>query len=56
MTTVIYTHDACLEHKPGAGHPESPERLKAVLRALRTPEFAAAEWREAPMGLSLIHI
>ncbi len=50
MTTVIYTHDACLEHKPGTGHPESPERLKAVLRALRTPEFAAAEWREAPMG------
>lgn len=50
MTTVIYTHDACLEHKPGASHPESPERLKAVLRALRVPEFDAAEWREAPMG------
>jgi len=50
MTTLIYTHDACLEHKPGAGHPESPERLKAVLRVLRTPEFDGAEWREAPMG------
>ena len=50
MTTLIYTHEACLDHKPGSGHPESPERLKAVVKALRTPEFEAAEWRDAPMG------
>jgi len=50
MTTLIYTHEACLDHKPGESHPESPERLKAVLRALRTPAFDAAEWRDAPMG------
>ena len=50
MTTLIYTHDACLEHQPGPHHPESPERLRAVLAALRTPEFAGAQWREAPLG------
>jgi len=30
MTTLIYTHDACLEHQPGPHHPESPERLHAI--------------------------
>ena len=59
MTTIAYTHEACLEHRPGTHHPESPERLKAVLQALRTPEFAALEWREAPLGtreqVELIH-
>ena len=57
--TIIYTHTACLEHRPGPHHPESPERLKAVVEALRTPEFASLEWRDAPMGtveqLQLIH-
>lgn len=59
MTTIVYTHAACLEHRPGTHHPESPERLKAVLQALRTPAFAALEWREAPLGtreqVELIH-
>ncbi len=59
MTTLVYSHAACLEHLPGSGHPESPARLVAVLRALRTPEFAALEWQDAPLGtreqLELIH-
>ena len=50
MTTLIYTHEACLAHRPGPQHPESPERLQAVLKALRAPQLAAAQWREAPMG------
>ena len=50
MNTLIYTHEACFEHRPGPHHPESPERLAAVLQALKTPEFADAVWREAPMG------
>ena len=50
MSTLIYTHEACFEHRPGPHHPESPERLAAVLQALKTPEFADAVWREAPMG------
>jgi len=50
MSTLIYTHEACFEHRPGPHHPESPERLHAVLHALKTPEFAAAVWRDAPLG------
>lgn len=50
MTTLIYSHPACLEHRPGSGHPESPARLEAVLAALRQPEFADLPWRDAPRG------
>lgn len=50
MSTLIFSHDACFEHRTGSGHPESPERLKAVLKALKTPEFESLQWREAPMG------
>jgi acetoin utilization deacetylase AcuC-like enzyme len=48
MTTLLYTHPACLEHDPGQHHPESPARLTAVLDALDAPEFAALGQREAP--------
>lgn len=58
-TTIVYTHAACAEHRPGPHHPESPERLRAVLDALRMPQFERLEWRDAPMGtieqLRLIH-
>lgn len=46
--TLLYTHEACLAHDPGPHHPESPARLKAVIAALSTPEFAALSRREAP--------
>src|SRR5438046_1790461 len=48
MTTLLYTHQACLEHDPGAYHPESSARLRAVLEALGAPEFARLERRDAP--------
>src|SRR5437763_264326 len=48
MTTLLYTHPACLEHNPGPYHPESPERLRAILEALEAPEFARLERRAAP--------
>lgn len=48
MTTLLYTHQACLEHDPGSYHPESPERLRAVLHGLSAPEFARLVRREAP--------
>ncbi len=50
MSTLIYSHEACFNHKPGPHHPESPGRLEAVLAALKTPDFAAAVWRDAPLG------
>ena len=48
MTTLLYTHPACLDHDPGRHHPESPARLQAVLAALDDPEFARLERCEAP--------
>jgi len=48
MTTLLYTHQACLEHDPGSYHPESPARLRAVLAAISGPQFAAIERRDAP--------
>jgi acetoin utilization deacetylase AcuC-like enzyme len=60
MTTLIYTHPACMEHRPGPGHPESPARLAAVLAALRSPGFESLHWQDAPKGtvqqLELIHV
>jgi acetoin utilization deacetylase AcuC-like enzyme len=50
MTTLLYSHPACLDHDPGRHHPESPARLRAVLTALDDPEFARAERREAPQA------
>ncbi len=50
MRTLIYTHEACLAHRPGPGHPESPQRLVAVLDALRSDAFADLQWRDAPLG------
>ena len=34
MSVALFTHPDMLEHRPGVGHPESPERLRAVLDAL----------------------
>ncbi|MFQ5467766.1 MAG: hypothetical protein ACE5DS_06475, partial [Kiloniellaceae bacterium] len=48
MTTLLYTHGACLDHDPGPMHPENPARLGAVLAALDGAEFAGLERREAP--------
>lgn len=50
MTTLLYTHPACIAHDPGQYHPEAPARLKAVLEALSEPEFAALDRREAPQA------
>ena len=48
MTTTVVWHPACGLHNPGAGHPERPERVTAVLEALRAPEVAPfIQWHEA---------
>ncbi len=46
--TLIISHPVCVEHDTGTGHPESPNRLRAVHAALDKPEFADLERREAP--------
>ena len=35
MSTLIIQHDDCLRHNPGEGHPESPQRVNAVLSGLK---------------------
>jgi len=48
MTTLLYTHPACLDHDTGPGHPECSDRLRAVIGALEAEEFALLERRLAP--------
>jgi len=49
MSTAIFTHPDCVLHEMGAGHPESPARLKAVLAALESSGLAAKlTMHEAP--------
>ena len=43
----LWTHQACLLHDTGPGHAERPERLSAVLEALRAA-FPDLPWHEAP--------
>ena len=48
MTATVTWHPACHEHYAGAGHPERPQRIAAVLDALRAPALAAeVRWIEA---------
>ena len=57
--TLIFEHAICLEHDMGAGHPERPDRLRAIQIALAEPEFAALERRQAPLAswqqIALVH-
>ena len=39
MTTLLYSHPACIEHDPGAYHPERPDRLRAVMAGLEDEAF-----------------
>ena len=59
MTTALITHSACLEHDTGPYHPETAERLRAVLAALEAPEFSHLLREVAPMAtveqLSRVH-
>ncbi|MFC4729648.1 histone deacetylase family protein [Coralloluteibacterium thermophilus] len=50
MSLPVYTHPACLQHSPGRGHPECPERLGAVIDSLRGA-VRDLDWREAPQAL-----
>ena len=48
MTTTVVWHPACGLHNPGAGHPERPERVGAVLAALRSPRLSPLiHWHQA---------
>jgi len=50
MTTLLFTHPACLGHDTGQYHPERPARLRAILEALEAEEFAPLIRAEAPQA------
>jgi acetoin utilization deacetylase AcuC-like enzyme len=56
---ALFTHSACLAHDPGPGHPECPERLRAVMAALDHPDFVSLLREQAPEAsieqLCLVH-
>ena len=49
MTVALYTHPDMLDHQPGHGHVESPERLRAVIDALNDDPNLALEALDAPL-------
>jgi acetoin utilization deacetylase AcuC-like enzyme len=50
VSLLFYSHPVALLHEAGPGHPESPLRLKAVLKALQETELAGLVRREAPLA------
>jgi acetoin utilization deacetylase AcuC-like enzyme len=48
MPTLLVTHPACLNHLTPPGHPERPDRLRAVAEALGGEEFSVLLRAEAP--------
>jgi acetoin utilization deacetylase AcuC-like enzyme len=50
MTTLLVTHPAGLKHLTPAGHPERPDRLRAVDKALAAAPFQALRREESPMA------
>ncbi len=43
MTTQLYTNDIFVEHLTPTGHPERPDRIRAVNEALEPEEFAGLQ-------------
>jgi acetoin utilization deacetylase AcuC-like enzyme len=50
MTTLFVTHDAFLRHAVPEGHPERPDRLRALRQAFAAEDFAVLQRLEAPVG------
>ena len=48
MTTLLVTHPAGLDHITPAGHPERPDRLRAIDQALEDPRFQDLLRERAP--------
>jgi acetoin utilization deacetylase AcuC-like enzyme len=50
MSTLLISHPACLQHLTPMGHPERPDRLRAVEQALEAEKFQTLARVEAPMA------
>jgi acetoin utilization deacetylase AcuC-like enzyme len=50
MSTLLLSHPACLEHLTPLGHPERPDRLRAVEQALEDEKFQTLAREQAPLA------
>jgi acetoin utilization deacetylase AcuC-like enzyme len=50
MSTLLLTHPACLDHLTPPGHPERPDRLRAINQVLGEERFNPLVRGEAPEG------
>jgi acetoin utilization deacetylase AcuC-like enzyme len=48
MSTLLVTHPACLHHLTPMGHPERPDRLRAIERVLEAERFQTLARVQAP--------
>ena len=59
MSTLLVSHPACLNHLTPSGHPERPDRLRAVEEALADERFQLLAREQAPMAeqeiIALVH-
>jgi len=59
MSTLYIAHPASLDHQTPLGHPERPDRIRAIERALEKERFTALVREQAPMAemesLALAH-
>ncbi|AWM86482.1 histone deacetylase family protein [Microvirga sp. 17 mud 1-3] len=59
MSTLYITHPAALDHQTPLGHPERPERIRAIEGVLEKERFASLIREQAPMAemesLTLAH-
>ena len=50
MSTLLLSHPACLNHLTPSGHPERPDRLRAIEQILEDEKFQSLARVEAPRG------
>ena len=49
MTTLLLTHPCFVEHDTGPGHPERPDRMRAIDKVLGHELFKRLKREEAPL-------
>ena len=59
MSTLLLSHPACLDHLTPPGHPERPDRLRAIEEALADERFQLLAREQAPLApldiIALVH-
>ena len=50
MSTLLISHPAFLKHENGLGHPERPDRLRAIEQALEDERFHMLAREQAPLA------